>query len=1706
MDKHHRLVRINKNDRREGNLLITKRKRRARGIISLFLCLALMICSIPITQQEASAAENDVLKKFDFGTSDSAVMDGYTQVTPDTAYTKELGYGFGDSAKVTAEDRKTSDKIKTDFITATETSFNVDLEPGDYSITVVAGDTEEATSVGVSAQNIQKIQDTTILKGEFIERTFDFALVDNQLQITLTGSTPKINSLVITKLPERTAGEFPSVYIAGDSTVQTYDEYWKPEAGWGQMISRFFNTDITFENHSIGGRSTKSFINQGRLDAILREIKPDDYFLIQFGHNDATVSNPERYASVPDYKNYLKTYINGARQRGATPILVTPVGRRDFNSETGKFNISFPEYVQGMKEVAEELKVDLVDLSALSVAYYDTIGPEGTLSVFLHTEPGIYQAFPNGSQDNTHFQEYGAIQIARLLSGGIKELDIPLSEYVRDIEPPAKLPERPKGVTASSISNAGAQINWEASEGADIYKIYRKLSADSTYSLIGTSTIPRLNITGLEEGKKYDVVVTAVNGKGESAQSEPVSFTTKEATLKFDFGLAGNPIAEGYTGVNLSTLYTPERGYGIVDAAGMIGRDRGTGGDLLRDWLGYFNVGWKFNVDLPNGLYAVKVHVGDFLGSARTTLQVEGKDYGSISAPSRNATSKVVPDVSVTDGQMNFAFGGSTGIVNGLEITPILAAPAGLKVSEQSLNAEEPFVKLDWNAVEEAVKYNVYRKTAGAADFVKVGSAEANSFTDKSVDVGMEYEYTVTTVDNAKVETVPSAPLKVSMINPELPAPSAPANLQVGKVNKNDLTISWDKTEGAVTYSIYRSKKKDGKYEFIGKTKQTVYKDDTVLTTIPYFYKVAAVNAGGVSPLSDSLETPAVTVLKKQMEELDRAPVAVKTENGVLVSWRMLGTDSEDIRFNVYRDGEKVNKEPIANSTNFEDKDGKADSSYEIRTLIDGKERKAEGNIKVLSNNYFDIPLQKPENGVTPLGDPYSYRANDASVGDLDGDGQYELVLKWDPTNSKDNSQAGYTGNVFVDAYEMDGTRLWRIDLGKNIRAGAHYSPFLVYDFNGDSKAEVVFKTADGTVDGKGNVIGRADADHRNSTGYVLQGSEYLTVFDGLTGKALETTDYEPPRGDVSSWGDSYGNRVDRFLAAVAYLDGEQPSIVMARGYYTRTVLTAYTFKDGKLTKQWTFDTNEEEYRDYAGQGYHNLSVGDVDKDGKDEIVYGQIVIDDDGKGLYNTGLGHGDAQHLSDHIPDRPGLEVFAVQEHKDGPYGYDMRDAETGEIIWGVKTGQDTGRGLAADVDPRYSGSEAWAIDGAWNSKSGGMYTAKGEKISESIPSSNFAIWWDGDLLRELVDHNWNDEKSTGVGTIDKWDYENSKLVNLLTADGTQSNNSTKGNPVLQADLFGDWREEIIWRTDDSSALRVYMTPEATDKRIFTLMHDPQYRLSIAWQNVGYNQPPHTSFFLGEGMSQPAAPSIDVVEIEDKKAPETTHEITGEAVNGWYREPVKISFAAFDKSGVEATYYSLNDEEAQTGDSVTIKEDGKYVLSYWSTDKAGNMEKKNTVEIKVDQTAPEIMFNVEDGTEFGVNETVEISSKAEDSLSGIESFTEAAVSKPAYQLGLGSHSFTAEASDKAGNKGSQTIKIIVTVNYDSLGTLTSQFFENKGAEPYAAKLKSAKASAEAGNTKARDGQLNAFMNQVNAQSGKSISKEQAEILIQLTQSLMKQ
>ncbi|GAE35959.1 rhamnogalacturonan lyase [Halalkalibacter akibai] len=713
-----------------------------------------------------------------------------------------------------------------------------------------------------------------------------------------------------------------------------------------------------------------------------------------------------------------------------------------------------------------------------------------------------------------------------------------------------------------------------------------------------------------------------------------------------------------------------------------------------------------------------------------------------------------------------------------------------------------------------------------------------------------------------------------------------------------------------------------------------------------------------------------------QLEYLDRGLVAASTSEGVFLSWRLLANEATGYSekgltgtdFHVYRDGKKI--AVVDDSTNFLDRDGSKSSSYYVSAVVDGKEVDQSDDVSPWANSYYDLPLQKPADGVTPVGETYTYSANDMSVGDVNGDGQYEFFVKWDPSNSKDVSQKGYTGNVYIDAYKFDGTLLYRIDLGNNIRAGAHYTQFLVYDFDGNGKAEMMFKTAPGTkiikYDESGNVeseeyitmpqedldagyshsddyrmssddyydyvvnmfmnwheheevvngnwpetieealgttpkyqypLSVEDAeslvdyfmdvyapsrssrnDLRDFEGFIVEGPEYLTVFEGATGSELETIHYKPGRHDDGlMWGDyamsriEPGNRVDRFLAGVAYLNGETPSAVFARGYYTRTTLVTYDWDGKNLQEKWFVDSGwtpmtnpfndgphgrdgtDPEFGTITTQGAHSLSTADVDGDGNQEIIYGGATIDHDGSLLYSSmdilppgsgapgttaRLGHGDALHVADIDPDRPGLEIFMVFEGGTwAPYGYALRDAKTGEVIYGGYTGRDTGRGMIGDVDPNSRGLETWGV---------GLWTADGEQISANQPGTNMNIKWSKDMTTQIVNGSGN-----ATPTIDDW-----TKGRVLTATGTRTNNGTKGNPSLVADIFGDWREELLVRTTDSSAIRIYLSTEVTDRKLYTLMHDAQYRTGVSWQQTTYNQPTYPSFYFASDIDWDKVP----------------------------------------------------------------------------------------------------------------------------------------------------------------------------------------------------------------------------------------------------------
>lgn len=577
---------------------------------------------------------------------------------------------------------------------------------------------------------------------------------------------------------------------------------------------------------------------------------------------------------------------------------------------------------------------------------------------------------------------------------------------------------------------------------------------------------------------------------------------------------------------------------------------------------------------------------------------------------------------------------------------------------------------------------------------------------------------------------------------------------------------------------------------------------------------------------------------KLKMEKLGRGVTAVReSPSKVNISWRYLTQDPESQTFDIYRNGKKINKKPVSESTFFTDSySGKEAAEYEVRPskgAISGKcTLAADAPI-----GYIEIPLDIPGLGVDMWGKEYFYNANDASLGDVDGDGEYEIILKWDPTNSHDNAHNGFTGPTYLDCYKLDGTKLWRINLGENIRSGAHYTQFMVYDLDGDGCAEVVCKTADGTIDGTNKLIGDAKADWRNMKGRIIAGPEYLTVFNGKTGEAMSTVDYEGARGQLKDWGDGYANRSERYLAAIAYLDGVHPSVVMCRGYYAKSVLAAYDWDGKELKLRWIFDSSKPGNEAYGGQGNHNLRVADVDGDGCDEIIYGQMAVDNDGTGLYSTGLYHGDAIHL---LSDVNNDKYYVWGCHENKKDGTTLRDAGTGEVILRYPSNKDIGRCMAGDVDPTHEGVELWSpSSGGLRSFKGELITPQKEFINEtkSILPVNFCVLWDGDLLTELLDGN----------VISKYNWDTGGVEELKRFEGAVSNNGTKANPCLQADIVGDWREEVIMRTPDNKSLRIYVTDIPTDYRFHTFMEDPAYRVSVANQNVAYNQPSEPGFYFG-------------------------------------------------------------------------------------------------------------------------------------------------------------------------------------------------------------------------------------------------------------------
>ncbi|MBP8606288.1 MAG: hypothetical protein KBI46_10690 [Phycisphaerae bacterium] len=618
-----------------------------------------------------------------------------------------------------------------------------------------------------------------------------------------------------------------------------------------------------------------------------------------------------------------------------------------------------------------------------------------------------------------------------------------------------------------------------------------------------------------------------------------------------------------------------------------------------------------------------------------------------------------------------------------------------------------------------------------------------------------------------------------------------------------------------------------------------------------YYWRVDTVTASEIRKGTVWSFTPAAAMPPRYMEKLGRGVIALYQGSGkVYVGWRLLAKDPADIAFNLYRNGIRLNSTPIVQSTNWTDTgvSTAAANTYYVRPVINGRELAPSGSYTLPANpisaRYFTIPLKT-------VPGPDTYSVTHVYAGDLDGDGEYDFVV--DRVN---NTLATYK---MLEGYRRDGTFLWRVSLGPNIQAD--YT--VVYDFDLDGRAEVVTKTAEGTVFGDGTAIGDTDGD--GITDYrvigrqyeIWDGPEFLSILDGMTGKEKARTDFIP-RGDIADWGDNYGHRAGFILEGAAYLDGVHPSIVFCRGPGDYMKIYAWDFTDGQLVVRWTWFNNHHSGlpADQNFSDFHQWRFADVDGDGCDEICLGGSVIDHDGTPLYGTELTHGDRFSIADFDPDRPGLEAFAIQQYNPTLLGMAYYEAATGRMIqkyYGGPDPWDVGRGDAGDYDPDHKGLEFY-------STMNGMYNCRGELIYNERPFPTLGIWWDGDLRREFF------ASADGEGrnpVINKWNYVSKNADRLFTIYSDNGSYSVispyAARPPFLGDIFGDWREEVVLEESDHSDLRIYSTTIPTTYRLYALMQNPYYRVDVT--HKGYIVTTYTDYYLGQGMDAPPAPYIQPV-----------------------------------------------------------------------------------------------------------------------------------------------------------------------------------------------------------------------------------------------------
>ena len=1721
-----------------GKINLSKEfKKNIRKGVSLLLSVAMVAGSVSLSDVGAvtvNAAEKASSVKAATG---AYAMGKGQKVNSSTLFSAETGYGFSDVAypdaakdwvggvyypreekvttgsasyvtdgdgyleiasKVWKETESTGFGVYTYENTST---LDFALDNADYKVSVeLVNPTDKELVVSLEAEDITKASGVKVAAGAAVTQDITACLVDGVLNLKFletSGSATKeedaatgkvyVSKVTITKNAAKTAGDKPTIFIASDSTVQTYESNYYPQTGWGQTLHNFFGdfveereckdcqysqaqtyetTNVIVENRAIGGRSSKSFIEEGKFDDLLEDVKPGDYVLVQWGHNDATAARPNRYVSPEDFGYWMQYYVDGVTQRGATPVLVTPVARYSYTTNADgslkSFVGNFEKYGDVMRKMAKEQNIPIVDLTARSTALCNEFGIEGAKSLFLILEAGDYPegAYAGGANDSTHLQYYGAYKFAQCVAEGIVDyakdgatdaLDLLAELVVNKI--PTKAPGKIENLVSTTVGASSVGLQWDAEEDSELYYIYRAVLADgqtiddvdfSNAEKYSVSSKSKYTDTSCQAGVTYVYAVRGFNPKGLGEFSNMIQVTTKTAGWKFDINgdkesvaKADGPTDTGWTGVG-AEMYDAARGYGWITRPGA-GRDRGEQKNDSYSLMGRdFTLGaGEFALDIPNGDYEVTCYGGDLLpgtSTVKTSFGAEGKSIGSISV--KQGVASATGTVRVEDGQLNIT---TDNYFNGFTVTDILKAPSSLEASEKSVSGSNMTFLLSFVGVDEAVKYNVYKKSSSDDAFTIVKTFTAEEYKDDDLGcramtaaLGETYEYYMTCVTADGTESARSNIETVKAVLDEVKVPAAPTNVVCVDPTssttgvQNTITISWsaasvaDADQGKVIkYVIYRSAKAEGEkgfkaFEKVGETTETTFKDTyfDIDTNISYYYKVAALNAGGLSELSAACKTPVTgTLTPGNLEKYsDRALVAVNLAGekgaetlisatdkdgntltkGVYLSWRSFEADFDNdnnlkTTFTVYRDGAAIAEN--VSVTNMVDEGGTSASTYKVVGSNDSAIGVKAVDTKCWEHQYLELNLYAPADETMPEYNgevaTCDYSANDMSLGDLDGDGVLELIVKWYPSNAKDNSGYGFTGKTFLDAYDVNWATgevslLYRIDMGINIRSGAHYTQFQVWDYDGDGKAEIAVKTAPGTTvlrptDGTANTLAEAEYidvpssslptekiseknDYRNASGYVLDGPEYFTMFNGEDGSILDTTDFVPARGNVGAWGDAYGNRVDRFLSATAYLDGEKPYAVFSRGYYTRTCLTAYYVNnEGKLDVYWAFDTNEAG-SEYEAQGNHGLSVNDVDNDGKDEIIYGSLTVDHDGTVKYSTGLGHGDAMHVSDWVEWNDGLEIMDVHEHDDAAYHVEIHDAETGEIIMGYWTGKDTGRGVAADIDPTSAGAEWWSIasptyegndEPSWDSTDGEVYSTQSKvgaliKLADKTPASNASIFWDGDLLSEVQDHTFNKQAYAPTGVkLYKWDYEKEEQVDLLSSTEIWSSNGTKGNLGIIADFLGDWREEIIARcAADKNKVRVYTTTIQTDYVVPCLLENLAYREGVAWENVGYNQPANLSYLLSEGLvtSQLMVGQLtkNSAEIAFTEASDGTygHEVTGYQI---YRAEGNGAFELIDTiSKDELVEYVPDKEQPEEPEEKILYsqdfEDGKSDFTYYA------------------------------------------------------------------------------------------------------------------------------------------------------------------------------